>query len=86
MEITVNTKHDSKDEIKKVVALLMSIVADGKDVHMNEEITDMSPPQTLTQGSLLSNLFDNQEVKLPQELPQPLPPAKKQPEPKIEFY
>jgi len=81
MEITVNTKHDSKDEIKKVVALLMSVISDGKDVHMNEEITDMSAPQTITQGSLLSNLFDNQEV----QLPQPVPEVKKE-EPKIEFY
>ncbi len=36
MKITIDTKEDSHEEIKKVISLLKHLVGEGKGIYMNE--------------------------------------------------
>jgi len=42
MKITINTKEDSKDEIRKVINLLSNIVKDTESVHSNTDLFSAS--------------------------------------------
>ena len=81
MQLTIDTKHDSPEEIRKAIKMLMSLV--DKNVYTNDEtMMQKTEPQNVfdqpqpDMGGMMS-LFDNNE-----------PQAEQQPEelPKTEFY
>ena len=83
MRITIDTKTDSKDEIRKAIRLLMGLV--GHDVYTNEVPAEKPPSQpnifdspTPAIGNLMS-IFDSAEPQKTEEKP-------KDDSPKIELY
>jgi len=90
MKIEIDTKLDSREEIRKAIKLLMGLVG-GHDVYTNETPVEKPAPQpdifnspTPAVGNLMS-IFDNADKAEQQEVPTPLP-EKTEESPKIEFY
>lgn len=92
MKITIDTKLDSKEEIKKAIRLLTSLVGHAyEQEHTPQPLFTNAPPpsapnifeqNTPSVGNLMS-LFDSAEPKLEQAPPQEEPSADI---PQIEFY
>lgn len=57
MKITIDTKEDSHDEIKKVIKMLHHLVGDEK-VYSNKDVFEDSSPEVPT-GNVFGNLFDD---------------------------
>jgi hypothetical protein len=86
MRITIDTKTDSRDEIRKVIKMLMGIVG-GHDVYSNE-IPEEKPASQ-------PNIFDNPAPAVPNLMSMfdsappstPAPaPEKEDDIPQVEFY
>ncbi len=86
MRITIDTKTDSRDEIRKAIKLLMGLVG-GHDVYTNEPATEKPAAQT--------NIFDAPGAAVPNLMsmfdsapstPESSPQEKKEDEPQVEFY
>jgi hypothetical protein len=86
MRITIDTKTDSRDEIRKVIKMLMGIVG-GHDVYSNE-IPEEKPASQ-------PNIFDSPTPAVPNLMSMfdssPSTPPAPQPEkdediPQVEFY
>ena len=82
MQITIDTRHDSKAEIRKAIKMLMSLVGSGDTLYTNDEsLIEKKPdifeePQADMSGMM--SLFDNppkENVQEKQDAPQ-----------KMEFY
>lgn len=96
MKLTIDTKLDSKEEIRKAIKLLMGIVG-AHEVYTNdlpESPQPISPPNIFenppNNGSNFMNMFD---VPAPTETPQTTTLSPQQPEeqkeddiPSLEFY
>jgi len=96
MKLTIDTKADSKEEIRKAIKLLMGIVGGAHEVYSNElpeRPQPISPPNIFenppSNGSNFMNMFD---IPTPTETPQtttlttPQPEEEKDDLPKLEFY
>jgi hypothetical protein len=96
MKLTIDTKLDSKEEIRKAIKLLMGIVGGAHEVYSNElpeGPKPISPPNIFenppNNGSNFMNIFD---VPTPTEAPQtttlsPQPEEQKDDDiPSLEFY
>lgn len=95
MKLTIDTKLDSKEEIRKAIKLLMGIVGGAHEVYSNdlpESPQPISPPNIFenppSNGSNFMNMFD---VPTPTEAPQTTTLSPPQPEedddiPTLEFY
>jgi hypothetical protein len=95
MKLTIDTKADSKEEIRKAIKLLMGIVGGAHEVYSNdlpESPQPISPPNIFenppSNGSNFMNMFD-----VPTETPQTTTLSPQQPEeqkeddvPSLEFY
>ncbi len=57
MRITIDTKTDSRDEIRKAIKMLMGIVG-GHDVHTNEQPQEEKP-------AAQPNIFDSPSPTVP---------------------
>ena len=84
MKITIDTKTDSKDEIRKAIRLLMGLVG-GHDVYTNEVPVEKPAAQP--------NIFDSPEPAVPNLMSMfdsapttGAPQEEKKEEPQIEFY
>ena len=73
MIITLNTKEDSKDEIKKVIQMLMKLI-DEMPISSQQEFAPMA-----NEG--IFGLFDN-----PSAIPTNSTEEKKEPEDRLEIY
>ena len=63
MKITIDTKEDSPEEIKKIIKMLYSLV-EGKEIFSNQgNMFNDNNSDTPEQGNLLSNLFGSSEEK-----------------------
>ncbi len=85
MRITIDTKTDSRDEIRKVIKMLMGLVG-GHDVYTNEipEEKPASQPNIFESPSPavpnLMSMFDSAPASTPE-------PEKKEDDiPQVEFY
>ncbi len=61
MQITIDTKKDSPEEIKKAIELL-SVLAQGKARHSNIFEDDSTPPpqpDPISGGNAFANMFGN---------------------------
>jgi len=88
MKITIDTKEDSHDEIRKIIRMLSSLV--GEETRFNQgNIFEGSSSATPNSGNLLGNLFGGSDAS-PQTPPSPEEPKPKVEEesgtPSIEFY
>ncbi len=89
MRITIDTKTDSRDEIRKAIKMLMGLVG-GHDVYTNEPATEQKPeaqPNIFDSpspavGNLMS-LFDSAPATPTTNAP---PEEKKDDIPQVEFY
>ena len=91
MKITIDTKTDSKDEIRKAVRLLMSLAEGHHDVFTNEPEKPASQPNifdspTPAVENNLMSMFDNADTPT-----QPAPETseeetQKDDAPQVEFY
>ncbi|MBI2653651.1 hypothetical protein HYX02_02455 [Candidatus Woesearchaeota archaeon] len=54
MKISIDTKEDSHDEIKKVIKMLQNLVGDAQEVFINQPVSEQS---TETTGSPFANIF-----------------------------
>jgi hypothetical protein len=61
MKITIDTKEDSYDDIKKVIKMLSSLV-EGKEVFSNQR-NIFDDKGILEQGNAFTNIFGNVEEK-----------------------
>ena len=81
MQITIDTKADSKDEIRKAIKLLMGLVG-SQEVYTNEPEQKPSPPNIFeSPAPAVSNamsMFDNPAPAQPQENKEDIP--------ELEFY
>jgi len=76
MKITIDTKEDSHDDIRKVIKMLWHLVGDEK-VYSNKDIFEDSSPSVTTEdsspsaptGNVFGNLFDDkkEETKTKEE-------------------
>ena len=91
MKIEIDTKLDSREEIRKAIKLLMGIVG-GHDVYTNE--TPMEKPASQPDifsspapavGNLMS-LFDSADAAEKQVASAPPQPEKTEDVPQVEFY
>ncbi len=85
MRITIDTKTDSRDEIRKAIRLLMGLVG-GQDVYTNDTPAEKPPAQpnifdspSPAVGNLMS-IFDSADT------PQKTEEKPKEDSPKIELY
>ena len=73
MKITIDTKEDSKEEIRKAIQFLSSLtdgaVYTNKPTHQQDVFSDSSP----SMGNVFGNLFGSEE-KPPEAPPPPVPP------------
>ena len=87
MRITIDTKTDSRDEIRKAIKMLMGLVG-GHDIYTNEPQQEPAQPSMLdTPSPAVSNLmsmFDN-APSTPTETP-PKEEEKDLDIPQVEFY
>jgi uncharacterized protein (UPF0147 family) len=68
MKITIDTKEDSHEEIKKVIKMLRHLVGDEK-VYSNKDVFEDSSPSVSTEdsspsaptGNIFGNLFDDKK-------------------------
>ncbi len=82
MRITIDTKSDSKDEIRKAIKLLLGLVG-SREVYSNEPEKPVSQPNIFDSpapavGNLMS-IFDSAPPEAPKE-------EKKDDAPQLEFY
>ena len=87
MRLTIDTKTDSKDEIRKAIKLLMGIVGAGHDVYTNEAEKPAAQPNIFDNPSPSVGNFMNMFDSIPSE-PQKTEITEK-PEkevPDLEFY
>jgi hypothetical protein len=88
MRITIDTKTDSRDEIRKVIKMLVGMVG-GHDIYSNEapEEKPASQPNIFESSSPavpnLMSMFDSAPSTMTAE---PAPEEKKDDIPQIEFY
>ena len=71
MKITIDTKEDSREEIKKVISLLTHLI--GETPMTNANIFDNPQPEPETNN--LMNMFDN-PVPPPEEKEEPTEESK----------
>lgn len=55
MKISIDTKEDSHDEIKKVIKMLQNLVGDSQEIFTNQPISESG--STETTGSPFANIF-----------------------------
>jgi len=89
MKITIDTKEDSHEEIRKVINLLTHMI--GEHNVSNQNIFDDSPTLDLptnqpdsaqpSQGNVFGNLFDSSTPKETAEQPQDSAETKEQDDP-----
>ncbi len=88
MRITIDTKTDSRDEIRKVIKMIVGMVG-GHDIYSNEVPKEKSTAQP--------NIFENPSPSVPNLMSMfdsapstmtaaPAPEEKKDDIPQIEFY
>lgn len=73
MQLTIDTKHDSPEEIKKAIKMLMSLTGEvyTNDATLEQPQKNVFDSPETDMGGMMS-LFDNNEQETP--------------EPKTEFY
>ena len=54
MKISIDTKEDSHEEIKKVISMLQNLVGDSQEIFTNQPISESSKEST---GSPFGNIF-----------------------------
>jgi len=98
MKLTIDTKADSKEEIRKAIKLLMGIVGGANEVYTNElpeSPKPISPPNIFdnppSNGGNFMNIFDvptPTETNSAQttEIFTPEPEEQKDDVPKLQFY
>lgn len=64
MKISVDTKEDSHEEIRKVIKMLQSLVGDAQESFTNQPASE---PSTETAGSPFANIFG--DTSAPAEAP-----------------
>ncbi len=62
MQITINTKDDSHEDIRNVIRMLQHLVGDHS-VTTQPNIFDGSKPTVGSDGDVFSNFFGSQETK-----------------------
>lgn len=83
MKITIDTKEDSHEDIKKVIGMLRNLV--GEDAPSNRNIFETESPEISPDGNVFGNLFgssaeEKEETQKDQETEEDKTP------PTIEFY
>lgn len=95
MKLTIDTKLDSKEEIRKAIKLLMGIVGGTHEVYSNElpeTPKPISPPNIFENPPSNGNFMSMFDIPTPTEAPQtttPTPQPEEQKEddiPSLEFY
>jgi len=56
MRVTLDTQHDSHEDIKKVIKMLQNLVGDSQEIFTNE------PSAAETQASSIANIFGDVSV------------------------
>lgn len=67
IKITIDTKEDSHEDIKKVIGMLSQLVGHDK-IYANKNIFDSSHPEVIPSegpGSIFGNIFDNVPTNTP---------------------
>jgi hypothetical protein len=62
MKITIDTKEDSHDEIRRVIKMLSSLVGEQQPVFTNAPVME-APAEQKPADDVLSSLFSNEEEK-----------------------
>jgi len=64
MKITIDTKEDSHEEIKKVISMLQALVGGQEKTYSNKDIfSDSSPEITPSaSGGIFGNIFDSNKI------------------------
>ena len=81
MKITIDTKEDSPEELKKVISLLSQLINEPIQTNAPQNIFDQPSPDV---GNLL-NIFDTPQAPAEQQQAPPEPPVKKE-RPEVELY
>ena len=90
MKITIDTKEDSHEEIRKVIRMLSSLVGEEMRTNQGNIFEDNAPSETSKSGDLLGSLFGGgasleSSPSSPEES-KPKIEEKKDETPSIEFY
>lgn len=57
MKISIDTKEDSQEEIRKVIAMLQNIVGDSQQIYSNQPISNSAFSEQEASGSPFGNIF-----------------------------
>ena len=63
MKVSIDTKEDSHDEIKKVIKMLQNLVGDSQEIFTNQPVSESNPQEV---GSTFTNIFGDASA-LPQQ-------------------
>lgn len=65
MKITIDTKEDSHEEIRRVIKMLSSLVGENEIMETRNVFDEQSP--TLPEQNVFGNMFENKEAKNAEE-------------------
>ncbi len=72
MKISIDTKEDSRSEIRKVISMLQALVGSEEKIYSNKDIfsdssQEITPSASKSSGDVFGNLFDSDKNEAPDD-------------------